>query len=272
MRRLRLCRVWLLSVSIGIGSLVGGTGCTSVRQVIGRELVPVQTEIELGQKLARQVEAEHRVLRDPALQRYVRFLAQPLIDQAWVDRPGIDYRLTVLDDDAQVNAFALPGGPMYVFTGLLLLADDEAEVAGVLAHELGHVVARHSANQLGTQFGVQLLMAIALGEAPEELAQMGAQIAGAGAMARFSRDDERQADDYGVAYTAAAGYDLGGLVTLFEKMGRLQSAPGTSIERFLASHPATDERIARIQRRVDRLGPGGERRAERYLEMTASLR
>jgi predicted Zn-dependent protease len=243
-----------------------------VRQALGRELVSVETEIELGQKLAGQIEAEHAVLRDADLQRYVRYLAQPLIDQAWVDRPGIDYRITILDDIQQVNAFALPGGPMYVFTGLLVLAEDESEVAGVLAHELGHVVARHSANQLGTQFGVQLLLGIALGEAPEQLAQMAGQIAGAGAIARFSRDDERQADEYGVRYTAAAGYDPRGLITLFEKMARLDASGGSSLERFLASHPATDERIARIEARIDRMPSGGERHAARYEKMTESLR
>jgi beta-barrel assembly-enhancing protease len=269
--RQRFC-LWLLGVVISLTSMVGVSGCSSVRQVLGRELVPLQTEVELGQKLARQIEAEHTVLRDPDLQRYVRFLAQPLIEQAWVDRPGIEYRITVLDDDGQVNAFALPGGPMYVFTGLLAMAEDEAELAGVLAHELGHVVARHSANQLGTRFGVQLLVAVALGEAPEQLAQMAADIASAGAMARFSRDDERQADDYGVRYTIGAGYDPLGLITLFAKMARLDEAGASSLDRLLASHPATDERIARIKKRVGSTPNAGERNTERYRQMTHSLR
>ena len=116
-------------------------------------------------------------------------------------------------------------------------------------------MARHSANQLGTRFGVQLLMTIALGEAPEQIAQMAADIAGAGDMARFSRDDEREADDYGVSYTSGAGYDPNGLITLFAKMARIDGGSGTSIDRLLASHPATDER-----------------HAERYREMTRSLR
>jgi predicted Zn-dependent protease len=262
----------LSSGLICLTALVGSNGCAMVRQTLGQQLVSVETEVELGQKMALQIEAENTVLRDGELQRYVRYLMQPLIDQAWADRPGIDYRITVLDDPDQVNAFALPGGPMYVYTGLLALAADEAELAGVLAHELGHVVARHSANQLGTQFGVQLLMGVTLGEAPEELAQMVANAAGAGAMARFSRDDERQADDYGVTYTVAAGYDPAGLMSLFEKMGRLGGGKGGSLERFMASHPATDERIKRIEKQISKEPPGGARNRARYQEMTAGLR
>jgi predicted Zn-dependent protease len=261
----------LCSGLICLVTLVGNNGCASVRQALGQQLVSVETEVELGQKMALQIEAENTVMRDAQLQRYVRHLMQPLIDQAWGDRPGIDYRITVLDDPTQVNAFALPGGPMYVYTGLLALAEDEAELAGVLAHELGHVVARHSANRLGTQFGVQLLMGVTLGEAPEELAQMVADAAGAGAMARFSRDDERQADGYGVKYTIAAGYDPAGLMSLFEKIRRLGGGKGDSLERFMASHPATDERIKRIQKQISREPSAGVRNGPRYQEMTAGL-
>ncbi len=259
-----------LVLALVVAAGVGSSGCAPMRQVLGRELVPVATEVELGQSLAKQIEAEYTVASDPELQSYVRFLAQPLIEQARVDRPDIDYRITVLDDPQQVNAFALPGGPMYVFTGLLALAEDEAEVVGVLSHELGHVVARHSANQLGTQFGVQVLMSMALGEDPAQLAELAGQLAGAGAMARFGRDDERQADDYGVKYTAGAGYDPRGLIDLFAKMDSGERAG--SFAKLLASHPATDERIARIEGRIAKLPPGGERHAERYLRMTATLR
>ena len=262
----RLLAVVLTGATVGVG-------CAAVRQTLGRELVPVETEIQLGQKLAGEIETQHQVLRDAEIQRYVRFLAQPLIEQAWADRPGIDYRITVLDAPDQVNAFALPGGPMYVYTGLLLLAANEAEVVGVLAHELGHVVGRHSANQLATQFGLQLLVAVALGEDPAQLGQMAAELAGAGAMARFSRDDEREADDYGVRYAIGAGYDPWGTVEFFHKMRDMESGRGSAIGQLLASHPATDERIARLEGRIAKAGdPGGKRNASRYVERTAALR
>ena len=251
----------------------GLSGCASFRQVLGYGLVPVQTEIDLGRRLAAQVEAEHRVLRDSRIQRYARFLAQPLIEKAWLDRPGIDYRVTVLDDPDQVNAFALPGGPTYVFTGLMLLADDEAELAGVLAHELGHVVARHSAEQLAANLGLQVVAAIALGQDPERLAAAAADLTAGGFMARFSRDDEREADDLGLRYVIAAGYDPRGMVRMFQRLQAVERSPGP-LGGLLATHPATVERIERLQRRIDRAGDELPRRrqADRYREMTASLR
>ena len=132
-------------------------------------------------------------------------------------------------------------------------------------------------NRQAPQTDDQLLAAeaaAAQSEAEAEARQAAAagQIAGAGARARGSRDDERQADKYGVRYTAAAGYDPHGLITLFEKMARLDASSGSSLDRFLASHPATDERIARIEGWIDRMPGRGERHAERYRKMTQMLR
>ena len=261
-------------LTAAILAAAGAGGCASLRQVLGATLVPVQTEIDLGRRLAAEIEAEHRVLRDRQIQRYVRFLAQPLIEQAWRDRPGIDYRVTVLDDPEQVNAFALPGGPTYVFTGLMLLAGDESELAGVLAHELAHVVARHSANQLATNLGLQVVAAIALGEDPEQLTAAAADIAGGVGMARFSREDEVEADDLGLRYVTAAGYDPRGMVRMFQGLQSVEGDSSRPLGGFLATHPATAERIERLQRRIKRIDGDlpKRRQAERYREMTASLR
>ena len=95
---------------------------------------------------AAQTEEQEKVLQNPRIQAYIRQLAQPLIGQGLLDRPEITYRITVLDNAKQINAFAIPGGHIYVYTGLLLAAENEAQVAGVLAHEIGHLVARHSGN------------------------------------------------------------------------------------------------------------------------------
>ena len=136
----------------------------------------------------------------------------------------------------------------------MLLAGDESELAGVLAHELAHVVARHSANQLATNLGLQVVMAIALGEDPEQLAAAAADIAGGVGMARFSREDELQADDLGLRYVTAAGYDPRGMVRMFQGLQSVEGDPSRPLGGFLATHPATAERIERLQRRIERIG------------------
>ena len=249
------------------------SGCAAVRQQLGRSLVPPETEIELGRRLSRQIEAEQPVLRDREIQRYVAEIGRPLILASHRDRPGIRYRIRVLDDPRQVNAFALPGGFIYFYSGLLLFVENEAEMAGVLAHEIGHVVGRHSANQLATRFGLQLLAAIALGENPALLAELTADFLEAGGMARFSREDEREADRYGVAYTIAAGYDPRGIVTFFTKLREAEAGrrPGY-FGKLMSTHPATAERIRDIERRITRAGdPGGRLEAERFRRMRARL-
>ncbi len=253
--------------------LVALSGCAGVRQQLGRSLVPPETEIELGRRLSREIEAEQPVLPDSEIQRYAAEIGRPLVLASHRDRPGIRYRIRVLDDPRQVNAFALPGGFIYLYSGLLLFAENEAEIAGVLAHEIGHVVGRHSANQLATRFGLELLAAIALGEEPALLAEAAADLAEAGGMAAFSRDDEREADRYGVAYTIAAGYDPRGLVTFFTKLLEAESGrrPG-GFEKLMSTHPATPERIRDIEKRITRAGdPGGRLEAERFQRMRSRL-
>ena len=253
--------------------LVASSGCAAIRHQLGMSLVPPETEIELGRKLSRQIEAEQKVLRDRDIQRYIAEIGRPLVLASHRDRPGIRYRIRVLDDRKQVNAFALPGGFIYIYSGLLLFAENEAEVAGVLAHEIGHVVGRHSANQLAARFGWRLLVAIALGEEPALLAGLTADIIEAGGMASFSRDDEREADRYGVAYSIAAGYDPRGLITFFTKLLEAESGRKRgSIQKLLATHPATAERIRDIEKRVTRAGdPGGRLEVERFQQMRARL-
>ena len=263
----------LLAAAILASAGLGG--CASLRHWLGVGLVPVETEVELGDRLAVEIESEYRVLRNRLVQKYVRSLAQPLIEQAWRDRSGINYRVTVLDDPGQFNAFALPGGRTYVFTGLMLLADDESELAGVIGHELAHVVGRHSANQLAAQLTLQGVTAMALGQDPARVTVLARDMLGLGVMNRFSRDDEREADDLGLRYLVGAGYDPHGMVRMFES---LQSVGGDGLPgalgAWLSTHPDTDERIERLQGQIERMdGDLPDRRNKsRYWLMTAPLR
>ncbi|NKB70923.1 MAG: M48 family metalloprotease [Candidatus Latescibacteria bacterium] len=249
------------------------TGCTSTRQFLGTTLISTEDEIALGQKVAAQVEQQHRMHPDPALQRYVRNIALDLARYSEADRPGITYHIKVIDDPKQVNAFAVPGGYLYVYTGLLLAAANEAEVAGVMAHEIGHIVGRHSANQLATQHGIDIFTTLILGEDPAALGQIAAQFGTAGALADFSRDDELESDKFGVKYLIACGYDPRGLLSFFEKLKAMEGGRPSDLEAFFSTHPPTDERIRRIERLVEKAGnPTGDKHQARFLRATAGLR
>ena len=266
-------RVWLAVVVAGVVGLQGLTGCAAARRGLGYALVPPEVETRLGAQVAAQVEKQDKVLADPGLQNYVRSVATPLFALAQRSRPEIQFRLTVLDKPGEANAFAAPGGYLYVYSGLLLVAHDEAELAGVLAHEIGHVVARHSANQLAAQYGLELLADMAVGEQAPEIARMASNLGQAGMMARFSRADESQADRLAVRYLAAAGYDPNGLVSLFQVLVTQESGRPTAMQQFLASHPETQDRIRRLQAEVAKSGvQSGERGRERFQLATAALR
>lgn len=245
------------------------TSCTTVRRQLGHALITDETEINLGTKLAAQIEAKEKIHPDRQLQAYIQRTATPLINNALQDRANIQYQIKVLDDPAQINAFAVPGGYLYVYSGLLLIADDEAELAGVLAHELGHIVGRHSANQLAAQFGIDLLVDLTLGEDPLQLGEIAGQLSGA----RFSRDDENEADKFGVKYTIAADYDPRGLIDFFAKLKKMEKSRSSDLAKLFASHPPTGERIKHIKKLIAKHGATeGQRHTERFLKATANLR
>jgi len=248
-------------------------GCASLRQQLGMVLVPTETEVQLGQELVGQIEGEQKLLADTVVQGYIGNVFAGIAQYASQDRADIAYTVKVIDDPDQVNAFAVPGGHVYLYTGLLKTAENEAEVAGVMAHELGHLVARHSANQLGTQVGLSLLGSIALGQNPGELASLAAQLVSASSMASFSREDEEEADKYGLRYAAAAGYSPAGLESFFVKLQTLEGGGSQGVfEGLLASHPATQDRIELLRRRIERGGyTGGKLVAARYQKIRARL-
>lgn len=248
-------------------------GCAILRDELGLALVSQETELELGRKLSVQVEQKEKPLADARVQAYVRQVVAPIAQRSLQDRPGIEYQVTVIDDPEQVNAFALPGGYVYVYSGLLKAADNEAELAGVMAHEIGHVVGRHSAEQLAAQYGIEMLTQLALGEDAGKLREMAASLAGAGAMARFSRDDERDADGYGFKYMTACGYDPRALLTFFNRLEQLEKTRPSDLERLFASHPPTPERVTRIEQLIAKAGvSGGKLERDKFQKATTSLR
>ncbi|WP_257448779.1 M48 family metallopeptidase [Archangium lipolyticum] len=243
----------ILSAILGLTLMTGlMTGCTSQRlaqaqRTAASYLVSDQQEEQLGQQVKTELETKEKIkyVEDPAVVEYVRTLSTPILQAANRDRKGVKWKVNVIDDPKTVNAFATPGGYLYVYTGLLLAADNEAEVAGVMAHEAGHVVGRHSARAMILQYGEQAIIEAALGKRQSTVAQIAAGLAGTGVGLAYGRSNETEADEYGARYSAAAGYDPHGLATFFQKLAANEGkTPG--VLKWLSTHPPSSERMAHI--------------------------
>lgn len=219
-------------------------------------LISIEEEWQLGQQLSQEVASQVRLNNDAAVNSYVQNMGQRIVSRMPAPYNQLPWRFHVVNDPA-INAFAIPGGHIYVNTGLISNADNAAEVAGVMAHEISHVVARHSTEQISRQYGLSMVAGLVLGQNPGVLAQLAAQIAAGGTMARFSREAEREADNLGIQAMAAAGYNPIGMATMFEELQEnRQSQPGR-VEQFFSTHPLTEDRIREARDNAAKLGQRG---------------
>lgn len=210
-----------------------------------------EQEIELGRRASLEIEQKLTLLNDQHVVSYVEDLGRKLV--AVSGRPDIPYTFKVVDGK-EVNAFALPGGYVYVFRGLLEAADYESEVAGVMAHEMGHVVARHGIEQLKRAQLIGLGSAIfgqivgggqESGQGPS-LGEMAIGLVGTGAYLSYSREAEAEADKLGVRMLYDAGYDPSSFVTFLEKLEARQGRDPTGIGAFFSTHPSPAQRRANV--------------------------
>ncbi len=213
----------------------------------------LEKEIAMGKAYAAQVEQTAKMVQDPVVTEYVNRIGQNLVRNSDARVP---FTIKVIDSD-EVNAFALPGGFFYVNSGLILAADEEAELAGVMAHEIAHVAARHGTRQM-TRFNWANLATIPLifvgggiGYAAQGIVSIGLPMA----FMKFSRGFEAEADYLGLQYMYAAGYDPQAFIAFFEKIqAKEKKKPGTLAKAF-ASHPQTPERIAASQKEINNILP-----------------
>jgi predicted Zn-dependent protease len=237
-RRLQPAALWLAGL---LAVSAGGVGC-------GKGTVwSTKDEVKIGQDVSREVEKRYRIDHDSEDAKRVKRIAERLVGHTDA-REGVPYSFKVIDTK-DVNAVSLPGGPIYVFRGLMdLLGDDDDALAGVLAHEIAHTNARHISKQYTKQLQTNLLLAVLLsgqGRLVQDLASLGAEIFAL----KFSRDDEYDADRRGLSYSKKAGFDPMGLVRFFEKLQELDKRGGTP--EFLRTHPVTKSRIDRALKMVE---------------------
>jgi predicted Zn-dependent protease len=218
----------------------------------GFNLFSKQQDMQLGQEYAAQVRKQMTVIKDPVLTNYVNAVGKRLAATPEAANSGFPFTFEVVADPA-INAFALPGGPMFINTGLLKAVDNEAQLAGVMGHEMSHVILRHGTNQASKKNLVELPALLGeqmLGGGGSMLGQMAAQgvdLLSTGVLLKFSRTDESQADLTGSHIMAEAGYDPMQMAKFFEKLNASAGAGGPGLQ-FLSDHPNPDNREKAIEK------------------------
>lgn len=223
------------------------------RKLGGMDWYSIEREIRMGKEYAQMIEQSMRMVKDPVVEEYVNRIGQNLVRNSDAKVP---FTIKVVDDDS-VNAFALPGGFFYVNSGLILAADEEAELAGVMAHEIAHVAARHATRgatraELANILSIPLIfVGGGIGYAAREAAGLALPMT----FLKFSRGFEAEADYLGLQYMYKAGYDPNAFVAFFEKLAAQEKKkPGTLAKAF-STHPQTPDRIQKSQEEIARILP-----------------
>lgn len=233
-------------------------------------LVSENQEIQMGQEAREAVRAQFGLYEDESLQQYVDSVGQALA--AVSERPDIPWSFGVVDDPV-INAFALPGGPIYLARGILAHFNSEAQMAAVLGHEIGHVTARHAVEQISRQQLAQIGYVAGMVAVPELRPFGDALGAGLGLLfLKYSRDDESQSDRLGFRYMTRAGYDPSAAVDMFQILERQRQETGQAIPEWQSSHPNPGNRVEAARERVAEAGnPGGVVDREEYLRRIDGL-
>ena len=234
--------------------LSAAAGCATLG---GANYYSVEQEWELGQQLEVQLRQELPLSRDATLNRYVRDMGQRMVRQTGA--ANLPWRFYVVEDPS-INAFNVPGGLVYVNTGLIAQVGSAGELAGAVAHEIAHGVERHGTARLSKATEANAIAGAVLGQGPGVAERLAAQIAAQGAFASFSRSDEREADRVGVQIMAEAGYDPEGLAQLLERLAAEERGGGVA---FFRTHPLSSDRMEAVRALARRYSGRGLRMNDR---------
>jgi Zn-dependent protease with chaperone function len=264
----------LLASAMALATPIGASAQTR-RATPGFNLFTVEQDVEIGRQSAVEAEKQLRLLNQPNVNRYLTSIISRLAAQA--PDPRYPYTIKAVND-ASINAFALPGGPMYVNRGLFEAARNEAELAGVLAHEMSHVVLRHGTHQASkaylSQSGLGILGGL-LGKSGGNTSKVLSAVGGVGlnvAFLKFGRDDEYQADLLGAEIMASAGYNPVAMANFFELLRAEQGRNPGKLETFMSSHPASADREARIRTQAASLSVAPSREVGGFAGLKTTLR
>jgi len=222
----------------------------------GFNLFSVEQDIEIGKAGAREIEKKVQLVTDPEINQYIQTIGRKLAATPYAGK--FPYSFKVVQDDS-INAFALPGGPTYVNTGLILAADNEAQLAGVMGHEIAHVALRHGTSQASKANFIQLAAMIGSGllgggSIASELARLGISFGASSVLLKYSRGAERSADILGAHIVHAAGYNPVEMARFFEKL-QAETGERSKIATFFSTHPDPGNRMKRIEEEVQYMPP-----------------
>jgi predicted Zn-dependent protease len=249
----------VIAAIIALFAIISYFGTSSENPLTGEKqrvaLTPEQ-EIALGHKSAPEMAAQMGgVSRNAQAVALVQRVGELLVKQSFAAKSPYKFSFHVLADPKTVNAFALPGGPIFITEGLLRQLKSEAELAGVLGHEIGHVVARHSSERLAKQQLTQgLIGALVVGSGDYTTAQIG-QMVGSMINMKYGREDELESDSLGIRIMAEAGYDPRGMVRVMEVLAK--ASGGSRQPEFVSTHPAPENRSERIKQEIAKRFPSG---------------
>lgn len=218
-----------------------------------------QDDVKLGQQLDQEIRSnpkEYPILQNRSdVLNYIDGIGRKILNSPNVKKRGIyAYKFEVIHDDSTINAFATPGGYIYIYTGLLKFVDNEATLAGVIGHEIAHAERRHATQRLTKYYGVSILLSIVLGEKPSQLAEIAANLFTGLAFLANSRADEKESDEYSIKYLMDTEYYPGAIKYFFDKIQTEKGKRGSSIERLLSTHPLPQDRIDFVNKEMQKIG------------------
>lgn len=214
--------------------------------------VTTQQEVHLGADYSRQINRQLPLVNDASANQYLNNLGRRIASGA--DQRGIPYRFYIVNSD-QINAFAIPGGHIYVNRGLIERSATMSELAGVLAHEVGHVVERHGIEQMqkaqNANTALAVVYGVLLGRNPSGIEQAGIQVGGSAVFASYGRNAEREADRVAVGYLLRSGINPQGLIAMFERLLTEQRRAPSRVEQWFSTHPLSQERVTNTQATIN---------------------
>lgn len=237
---------------MGLVFMIGISGCNS-KLLKGVNLFSVEDDIALGLQVSKQIESDPKqfpILPERGNEeayKYIRNITNKILATGKVkNKDKFAWQVKLIDDPETLNAFATPGGYIYVYTGLIKFLDTEDQLAGVMGHEIAHAALRHSTRQMTQAYGIQTLLSVVTGKADPGMME---QIALSLVSLKFGRGHESESDEYSVVYLCNSGYDAAGAAGFFKKLAGSPSQP-----EFLSTHPNPANRVTDIESKASSMG------------------